>query len=73
MLHVLEKRVEKSEISPIFQRVGGCLGGFYILYTLNLHQFIRGFGLNHLSLCAEMFSNFLIFGGIFGSIFVLVI
>jgi hypothetical protein len=31
VLHLLEKRGEKGEISPIFQRVGGCLGGFQTL------------------------------------------
>jgi hypothetical protein len=38
-----------------------------------LHQYLRVFGLNHLSLCVEMFFNFLIFGGIFGLIFILAI
>jgi hypothetical protein len=49
------------------------LGGFHTLETLDLHQYIHLFGLNHLSLCVEMFFNFLIFRYIFGLIFVLTI
>ncbi len=40
---------------------------------VGLHQYIYGFGLNHLFLCAEIFFIFFIFGGIFGPIFVLAI
>jgi hypothetical protein len=37
------------------------LGDFHTLLTLDLHQYICGFQLNHLSPCAEIFFYFLDF------------